>query len=370
MQPYQSRRHLLRLAATLVVTAVVMTGLPAPASAAPPTMFGFAYVDDPTVPPWTLLDPAHQATSPATSNVEGGKVGPGRFLVKFPGLGLGAIGNVHVTAVDKRAHYCEIVKWDTNGVDEVVEVACFAPGGVPDDSRFTVLWTFNSAPLAAPGASFASALYDPSVGLNLIYNSTGAGITATPLGTGAVAVKFEKVGAGHSLITGTLQVTAYDPAARPGWCKVAGWDDSNLDMVAIVWCFDAGGKFADNGFTISYQRARPVVAASGPPKYFGYVWSVTPLPPNATETDFNYPAGGFGLNTVVLSGNVITVTFPQLMFVETHVQVTAYGADPNYCHLAKPWIAHGIDLFATAVCFDPSGAPVLGDVFMAAANRK
>ena len=36
---------------------------------------------------------------------------PGRFLVRFPAIGLGSRGNVHVTPVNRTGHYCEIVRW-------------------------------------------------------------------------------------------------------------------------------------------------------------------------------------------------------------------------------------------------------------------
>ena len=347
--------------------AAVVAGVPSPAHAAPPDMWGFAYVEDPTVAPWTNLNPAYQATSPATPNVQGGKTGTGRFTVKFLGLGIGMVGNVHVTAVGK-GNYCETVRWDTNGVDEIVDVACFRPGGVPQDTRFAVMWTNNSV-VVPTTVSFASVQWIAGVGLKQFYNSTGAGVTITQVGTGAYSVRFQKVGTGHSQITGTVQVTAQDFAAQPRRCKVSGWDDAGTDMVANVYCFDAGSTLVDSGFTASFQRQRPILSADGPPKYFGYVWTPLSLPPSASQTNFNYPAGGYGLNTVTVSGSVTSVRFPLLAFALTHAQVTAFGNDANYCTLGRLWVASGSDLVVTAACFAPSGAPAVEEAFVAATNN-
>jgi hypothetical protein len=358
------------VAAAALATMAVMAGLSAPVQAAPADSWAFAYVDDPTAPVWTNLAPAYQATSPASPNAQGGRLATGRFRVRFLGIGSGRDGNVHVTAVDRRGNYCEIVAWGPSRFDQVVDVACFEPGGNPADTPFTVLWTFNSTLLPTTAGSFASVQYSAPAGAAVqFYNSTGAGVGVTPIGTGVTVIRFEKVGVGHSLVVGNLQVTALDRAAKAGWCKVGAWDDSNLDIIAIVYCFDAGGAFADKDFTASYQRVRPVVAAAGPPKYFGYVWTRLPLSPNALETNYNNVVAGFGANTVTFGGPVTDVTFPRLARVETHVQVTAFGPNADYCTLFSLWTASGADLNATAICFDPSGAPAADELFMAATNR-
>src|SRR5436190_18682599 len=109
------RRRTLAAAVTVLAGAAAILGLAAPAQAATADRWGFAYVANPAVPLWTNLDPAHQATSPASPNVQGGKLAPGRFLVKFIGLAFGSRGNVHVTPVSRDGHYCEILQWFSNG---------------------------------------------------------------------------------------------------------------------------------------------------------------------------------------------------------------------------------------------------------------
>jgi hypothetical protein len=360
------RSRLLGSAGSLILVLTFVVAAPTPAMAAPPDMWAFAHVDDPMVAPFTVLSPAYQASSPATT-ATGGRFGVGRFQVRWKGIGVGRQGNVHVTAVGTDGKYCVIVNWGASGGDQIVNVQCFAPGGGPDDSPFTVVWTmFTTVPLA-PG-SFASVHYGAGIGVIQSYNSTGSGVTATPLGTGVTAIRFEKVGVGHSLITGNVQVTALSRRGFPRWCKVGAWDDSGTDMIVIVYCFDASGSFLDSDFTASYHRERPVVADFGPPKYFGYVWSVLPLPANSLETNFNYPVS-VGANVVTVSGPHIEVLYPQLVLNESHVQVTAKGADPNYCTLARTWNAVGPDYLVDVLCFDPAGGRAPNDAFVTLTNR-
>jgi hypothetical protein len=367
MLPSRMRHRLLTFAATLAVACVAVLA-PAPqAQAAPPDEWGFAFVDNPTVPLWTALNPAYQATSPVSPTVEGGKLSPGRFDVKFVGLALGGLGNVHVTAVNKKGYFCETVRWGSSGSDEIVGVQCFAPGGVKADTPFTVMWTVNSAVLPSPAGSYATVQYGAGGSVVQLYNSTGAGVTATPLGTGVVAVRFEKVGVGSQL-TGDLQVTALNRQTVPRRCKVGAWDDQGTDIIAIVYCFDGAGVPTDADFTASYHRERSVISPLGP-KYFGYVWSVQPLPPNAVETNFNDVFGGFGANAVTITGPHIVVVFPQILLNETHVQATAFGADPNYCTIAKLWSASGTDILAHVVCFDPAGNGAQDNAFVTITNR-
>jgi hypothetical protein len=120
-------------AITALLAAVAL--VPAqPATAATADRFGFAYVEDPTVPPGTPLAAGYQFGSwPAGPSATGGKVATGRFVVRFPKIGFGARGNVHVTAVANDGRFCEIVRWSSSLADELVDVQCFKAGSSPAD---------------------------------------------------------------------------------------------------------------------------------------------------------------------------------------------------------------------------------------------
>ena len=133
------------------------------------------------------------------------------------------------------------------------------------------------------------------------------------------------------------------------------WGSSGVDIFGTVVCYDALGALANSEFTLSYHRERAVFGSFAPPKYFGYVWSA-----GAGQTNFNYPAGGFGFNSIsaLLPAGRYLVKYPFLGQKETHTQVTAFGEGPSYCHLTQPWAHVGSDAEVDVLCFDNAGNPI------------
>ncbi|WP_238016379.1 hypothetical protein KZZ52_58020 [Dactylosporangium sp. AC04546] len=337
-------------AATAMAAAVLLIPA-APASAAAPDRWGFAYVKDPTTVAWTPLPPAYQYGSWMTFapglQADGIKIATGRFLVRFPQIGTGSRGIPHVTAVSADGRFCEAVRWYATGADQIVDVQCFKPGGAPIDSQFTVLWTVSSG-TAVPGA-YASVQANALGGIVQQYNSTGSANSVTASPPGYYQVRFKGVGAA-GLLSGNLQVTAVQPNAQPRRCKVARWTFSGTDVIALVACFNpATGALMDSEFTASFHRERSVYAAAYPPRYFGYVASWAP----PGQTNFN-SIYGFGANGI--GGPV--VKYPDLHQKQTHAQVTAYGDTSGYCGLKDLWIDAGGTAVVTAACFTNAGAPV------------
>lgn len=353
------RRRLFAITVTIVATfAATLVGPAAPARAATADAWGFAYVDNPTAPVWTVLDPARQwgtwkAAFPG-SFAQGIKLAPGRFLVRFPHIGFGSRGNVHVSAVNRTGHYCTVVRWYQSGVDEIVDVQCFKPGGTRDDSRFTVLWTVSSGVLTTGPGSYASVQGTAVGAIAQAYNSSGGGVGVLPLGVGLYEVKFGAVGSPGGLISGNVQATAIQPNAGPRRCKIRKWGTSGSDIIAYVSCFDAAGAPVNSDFTASYHRERSVVASFAPPKYIGYLASAL-----GGETNFNYPLGGFGFNNwgPLAPAGRYQVKYPQLFLAETHTQVVAHGGGSNYCNLTQVFYGAGPDALVDVICFDNTGTP-------------
>src|ERR1041384_5794111 len=90
------------LLAVLVGIALSIASTVTPVYAALPARWGFARVDAPTVPAWTNLNAPFQATSPASPVVQGGKIGTGRFQVRFLGIGVGSRGRGRAAAGGKK----------------------------------------------------------------------------------------------------------------------------------------------------------------------------------------------------------------------------------------------------------------------------
>ncbi|MEU7872387.1 hypothetical protein [Dactylosporangium sp. NPDC049140] len=336
------------VAVVVAVLAALLLVPVSPAAAATADRFGFALVDNPTVPLWTALNPAYSYGPGAT----GGRVAPGRFLVRFPGVGTGARGNVHVTAVAADGRFCETVRWYSSGLDEIVDVQCFKPGGGPADTPFTVLWTVSSGILlGGPGAYASVQVVSNAVAQS--YNSAGGAVTATPVGIGIYALRFTGVGDPSGVLAGNVQVTAGQPNAQPRRCKILRWGTSGTDVIVYVTCHDpATGAALNSDFTASFHRERSVYASFGPPKYFGYLST-----PFGGPTNYSYPLG-VGANGFGPSGpGTYTVKFPLLHEKETTAHVTAIGDGPVYCTIQKVWARVGSDAVVPVACFANSGAP-------------
>ncbi len=303
------------------------------------------------MPVWTPLPAAYQFGSWAAGPVAtGGKVAPGRFLVRFPNIGLGARGNAHVTAVARDGRFCQLVRWGSSGADEIVDVQCFRPGGTPTDTPFTVLWTVSSGVLPAGVGAYASAQVLSNV-LAQSYNSAGAPVTVANVGVGIYALRFLAVGTAGTL-SGNVQVTAQQPNAQPRRCKILRWGATGPDVLVYVACHDpATGALINSDFTASFHRERSVYASFGPPKYFGYL--ATPF---VGPTNYSHPLGvganGFGPTGL----GTYTVKFPALHEKSTTAQVTAIGDDPR----TAPSSPDGRSSAATRCCRSPASATPAG----------
>jgi hypothetical protein len=336
----------LRSFVTAVLTAVLAAGVlapAAPAAAATADSWGFAYVRDPTVTAWTVLDTNWQwgswkTTFPAAW-ADGIKLAPGRFRVRFPQVG--KRGVPHVTPANRTGHYCEVVSWFSSGADQIVDVQCHKPGGWPEDSPFTVLWTVSSG--VVPAAT-SHAYVQWNGGLTQSYNSMGLTNAVGPMGVGQYEVRLAGVGQA-GLFAGNVQVTAVHPNAAPRRCKIDGWDAFN-DVRVKVFCYDQDGALTDTDFVLSYHRQRPVIGSLGPPWYFGYLDTAV-----GGSTNYNSVLGA-GANTVAGYGGLYTATFPYLGIMETHAQVVAQGAGSNYCNLSPIWTPTD---WVGVLCFDNDG---------------
>ncbi|WP_327007813.1 hypothetical protein OHA72_11355 [Dactylosporangium sp. NBC_01737] len=342
------RRRLVAVATAMVTAALLLPS--APAQAATPDRWGFAYVKDPTITVWNTLPTTYQwgswKTLAPAAWADGIKVTTGRYLVRFPQIGVaGARGIPHVTAVNPDGRFCEAVRWNLSGVDEIVDVQCFKPGGFPVDTPFTVLWTLSSG--VVPAANAYASVQSTALGAIVQqYNSTGGPVTIGPSSPGYYTVRFTGVGTA-GVQSGNIQVTAVQPNAQPRRCKVARWGWSGTDVIALVACYNpATGALMDSEFVASFHRQRAVTA--NVPVYFGYVANAF-----AGQTNFN-SLYGFGANSI---GGMV-IKYPDLHQKETHSQVTAFGDSSSYCGLEKLWSDAGGTALVSIACFTNAGAPI------------
>ncbi len=344
--------------ASLAVASLVMAGVAVTAAgaaqAAVPDRWGFAFVGKPMVA--GIPDLSHQAGSwPAPLHVHSAPGAPGQVFVRFPHLAAAA-GIVHVTAVNEGAVWCQAQKWGPSGPGELVAVRCFAAGGVPVFSPFTVLFT-TSTPGPGPvpaGRAYSYLRWKPGSGIVTSFNSSGGANTVTPGTAGTWTVRMAGLGSAAAL--GGVQVTAVNPH-KPAKCAVASWTSKPGAQVFIVRCYDAGSIPMRTGWTLSYQRKRAITGAQ--PRRFAYSFDNRPLlagPYAPAPAGINFSSLG-GVNTVRSAGTGLRlVRFPRVGELPDTVLVTQFTGGPGFCNLASVWATPTPDVVVRDVaCYSPAG---------------
>jgi hypothetical protein len=364
----QIRKRVGALAAMALLGVGGATVAATPAQAAPPVYWGFAYLHDPAPLPGTVMDPSRQwggwKTAFPADFATVDHFGPGTYVVRFPHIGVPG-GVAHVTAVLGGAPaWCQLDKWYPRHGDEYVEVQCYRHGGVPDDTRFAIVFSEKSGPLPVPGGEFAYVHADLTGTVLDSYNSTGAVNVVSAGGGGFYKVLLPGVTV-PNVFAGNIQVTAAEPGL-PRRCKVADIAVGGTDVYAYVSCVDELSLPADSTFTLSYHRERSVFGELAPPRRFGYVLSGAFAPPPGT--DFNSVGAG---NSVTPSGpGQYFVVFKQLGVRETHTEVTAVGGNPDYCALQDVWRNIGGDgVVRNVICFDATGSQADNQAFVTFSSR-
>ncbi|WP_062437264.1 hypothetical protein [Herbidospora daliensis] len=307
-----------------------------PAQAAVPNRWGYAYVNVPVGVPSL----AHQAGSwPGGFNVSVTPGGAGETIVRFPQIA-GPGGVAHATAVSTGPHICQVAKWMPIGPDQIVVVRCHQFGGAPTTVPFTVTWSESTPPMAGPGTQgFGYVHYNG--GIIASYNSAFGANLVSVLGVGWYKVDMN--GLGSAAVAGGIQVTAQNDLAQAR-CKVVNWAPGAVVQQIEVRCFNAVNTPMHSGWSLTYQRERNINGRWVPPKAFGYTFDHTPANPGPyapAPAGVNYNSQG-GVNTVRSTGlGLRMVTFPLVGYAIDHVQVTAYGNNPDHCNLQSIWNTMG-----------------------------
>ncbi|NUR97837.1 MAG: hypothetical protein HOV67_21595 [Kribbellaceae bacterium] len=341
-----SRKRWAAWAASLVLAAGGTALVADPAGAAVPDRFGFALWYGGTV---------SQAYPPATSVTP---LTPGRWMVKFPGQGI-AGGVVHVTAVQDAlssppGRFCQVEKWGPDSSvppNEIVYVSCWRTTNVLDPlPGFSVQFAASSGVIG--GGLYGYMFNDPGCTILASYTTLGFGTTCTHVGPGQYSIGFTGLGSGGPQ-DGGIQVTAVN-SGTGARCKPVSWVSSPNGQFFRIWCFNAGGAFADNAFNSTYQLKRSLYGPAFPPNRFGYVWDMPGAGP--PSTNFNSIAGSNGVGGGV---PVWTIKYYSLAAsLPGNSQVTAYGPNNYFCGLHKPWFTAGTDIIVQINCFDAAGNPV------------
>jgi hypothetical protein len=337
------------LAAGICATA---TGV---AQAAVPDKWGFAYVNNPTVP--GVTDLMHQAGSwPAPFHVKSAPSAPGQVVVTFPRIAAKG-GVVHVTAVNAKPVWCQVQKYGPSGLNEVVVVRCFHPGGGAVFSPFSIMFTTSTKGPFSIGA-YGYVHFTPPHAIIASFNSVGATNTVTSGPTGVWKVRMP--GLGTAVKAGDVQVTAVNPSV-PAKCEIAAWASSvPLGQVFVVRCYNAGSAPLNTGWTLSYQRARAITGRQG--KLFAYTVNTQPLLPGPyvpapPSINFNSVSA---TNSITRAGTGLSlVKFPGVGVLPNTVLVTGFNVGPGFCNLLTLWATTAgapIVLVRDVACYTAAGA--------------
>lgn len=342
-----------------LLAALLAAAIPAAnkAHAAVPDRWGFAFLDNANPPKDYTPDPSRQSGSWGAGGavVTVDQLGLGSYVVHFPQIG-GAGGIAQATAVNAAGDWCQVDGWEEATPNEDVRVGCYSPDGSATNSEFTVVFTSSSGDLPPSSGQYAYLYSDVSGGLLAEYNSTGEGASVTKTSTGQWDAWLP--GLGQDTPAGDIQVTAVNPT-QGARCKVANWAPGATGQNVGVICFNADNQPFDTQWTLSYTFQRALFGGSFPPKSFGYLWFDGDLPPLTT---FNSVGA---TNAVSESGAEQIAILPEVANTPDDAQVTAFGGDPGYCDIAKPWDRSGGNASVFINCFQPGGTPAPGPFFAA-----
>lgn len=284
--------------------------------------------------------------------------------VTLPGLGNGLNSNVQVGAVNSkgRAHYCTVINWgSSNGVDVIVNVACFDLSNTPVLADFAMFYQARTtrpvgADVAFVWANQPSAAHyrpDPTYSFNSIgginrINRSSAGNYTVILGD-------------FQATDTNVQVTAYgNTAAR---CQIVNWMKSFPNAHVQVHCVNAGNTPTDELFSLSYVLGG--VAGSGHAAG-AFAWANNPTAktytPNRTFQFSNIsqaqPLIGTRFGGLLQGQYSLEIPNPgQLTFATVIGMVTAYGSNGEYCDTAGiSDLGNEFDLDIT--CFNAGGVPI------------
>jgi hypothetical protein len=212
---------------------------------------GYVWADQPTAASYTP-SPYYQYNAAGQRNTIT-RSGVGQYLVNFPGTTVTG-GSVEVTAYGTGSEYCKIGYWGSN----MVAVNCYASGGTPIDTRFTLNFT-DQSPNATPSYQYAwadqptAASYTPSG-----YYQKGQLARDCDPSTGTVTMRRNGTGNYTAILpvlnpTGSnVKVTAYNGAGE--MCKVVGWYGNGSSGTQVnIACFSPTGAPIDTYFDLIYS---------------------------------------------------------------------------------------------------------------------
>jgi hypothetical protein len=191
------------------------------------------------------------------------RVAVGTYNVILPGLS-GTAGTVHVTAYGTGSQICNVGFWIPSGARTLARVHCYAVGGAPTDTQFSLAYVRDMSLASNPNERGAyvwsynqSASYTTSSAYQF-NTKTSANVSVTRLGTGAYSLRLLSMPGSNKTMA---MATAYGSDKN---CTVVNWLPFSLPFPFFITatdvrvnCYAPNGVLADSQFTLSYSTNVP-----------------------------------------------------------------------------------------------------------------
>jgi tetratricopeptide (TPR) repeat protein len=268
------------------------------------------------------------------------RTGTGRYLVRLPGLGVPGVVHVQFAFGGDSAYSCQAVGTRVDGVDRIVDVACFNAAGILTNLYFIV--TFASVSRGEPPIAVANYRNGAEPGASEV----------TRTGTGRYTVRAPGAFTGN----GVAIVTPY--GQTPVHCRPTGITGTRTGLQVTVACDSFGGSPADTGWALSYTEG--VGAHHDPAARAAYLTTQGDPASPVIDGDRTWSTIGDTPTVTRTAPGHYTVWYQQLGNPATYpgdaVLVTAVGTTPRYC-MAHWWNSYSFPpkVLITIDCFDLVG---------------
>jgi hypothetical protein len=336
------------VAAMLATPIAAVAAFPGTAAAAAGSTWGYAWANLPTTTDYTPSLAYQRQSNGQHATVH--RNGTGDYVVTFPGIASSTSGGiVQVTAYYTNGE-CQSDGWFNSGVNVVASVICFAPGAVPADLYFNVMFTAGAGTPALAYAWDNLPTASGYVSSNWSFDGKRGSIYSQHTGTGNYTLTVPNLAGSN----GTVKVTPYGPTDSQ--CFVISWGGNTVR----IFCSDAFYHPKDTAFNLSFTNRLPLIGVGGHKN--GYLLNY--------NINGSYTAGGFetfdstgGSVTVgYLGSGQYVVHFAGISQSRGDVQVSAYGNGNALCN-SSGWYANAGTEDVYVTCTVSNGTADLDSLF-------
>jgi len=175
------------------------------------------------------------------------RLSPGKYQLTLSGWDKQppSKSNVQVTSYGAGSAYCKVASWSPSGKTLMINILCFATGGTPKDSKFSVLISFQNA--ARTAFAWSSNTVKDHVAKERFAKNDNQPVFIKRNERGIYSVTFTGfLSDGRKF--GNAQATAQGRSRA--YCKIRDWRRVRTDLTVQVSCFSPNGEASDSLFSI------------------------------------------------------------------------------------------------------------------------